>query len=213
MKIIRATIASFIVLTLLTGIVYPLLITVVARIAFPNQAEGSLISQEGKPTYDEKNAIGSALIGQSFDQPQYFWPRPSATSPQPYNAAASSGSNLGPTNPALQDAVKARIVTLHDVDPGNQRPIPVDLVTTSASGVDPDISIAAAEYQISRIARVRGISENDVRRYVEQCRVEPQFGALGEARINVLKLNLALDADALFKPPLSPATAASTEKR
>src|ERR1700761_7996497 len=118
MKMLRATIASFVALTLLTGIIYPLLITVVARLAFPNQAEGSLITQEGKPTLDEKIAVGSALIGQSFDQPQYFWPRPSATSPQPFNAAASSGSNLGPTNPALQDAIKARIATLRAADPG-----------------------------------------------------------------------------------------------
>jgi len=155
-------------------------------VVFPQQANGSLIMKDGKP-------IGSALIGQPFDDPKYFWGRLSATSPFPYNAAASSGSNLGPTNPALIDEVKARVDALHAADPQNAQPIPVDLVTSSGSGLDPNISVAAALYQVPRVARARGLSEERVRALVEQFTANPQFGVLGEARVNVLLLNLALD--------------------
>ena len=146
---------------LITGVLYPLLITAVAQVVFPYQSNGSLIDRDGK-------TVGSALIGQSFDDPKYFWSRPSATSPMPYNAASSGASNLGPTNPALVDAVRARIAALKAADPGNKAPIPVDLVTTSASGLDPHISPAAAEYQVPRVARARGLSEETVRQLVAQ---------------------------------------------
>jgi K+-transporting ATPase ATPase C chain len=191
MKLLRATLASFILLTVLTGIIYPLAITGIAKAVFPNQAEGSLIGKDGKPTNDESAAVGSALIGQTFDAPQYFWSRPSATSPQPYNAGASSGSNLGPTNSALTDAIKGRIDTLHQADPSNRKPIPVDLVTASASGLDPQESIAAAEYQVSRVAAARQI---------DPAKLEPLISAntvtsvMAESAVNVVRLNLALDA-------------------
>jgi K+-transporting ATPase ATPase C chain len=152
----------------------------------PGKANGSLIVKDGKP-------VGSSLIGQSFSDPKYFWSRPSATGPTPYNASASSGSNLGPTNPALIDAVKARVQALRDADPGNRQPVPVDLVTASASGLDPHISPAAAEYQLARVARVRNLNPVAVRKLVAEHTEGRQFGILGEPRVNVLELNLALD--------------------
>lgn len=187
LKELRPAVVSFLVLTLVTGVAYPLVVTGIAQGFMPEQANGSLIVKDGKP-------IGSELIGQSFSDPKYFWGRPSATGPMPNNAAASSGSNQGPTNPALLDAVKARVQALRDADPGNTAPVPVDLVTASGSGLDPHISPAAAEYQIQRIARVRGIPLKEVRRLVRHNTEDRQFGILGEPRVNVLKLNLALDA-------------------
>ena len=175
-----------VVLSVLTGIVYPYLVTGIAQLAFPRAANGSLIVENGK-------ALGSSLIGQPFDDPKYFWSRPSATSPQPYNAAASSGSNQGPRNPALADAVAGRIKALRDADPDNKAPVPVDLVTASASGLDPDISFAAAEYQVRRVAKARGMAEDRVRSLVAQNTAGRTFGILGEPRVNVLELNLALD--------------------
>ena len=182
----RPAIVSYIVLTIITGLLYPLAVTGVAQLIFPQQANGSLIMKDGKP-------LGSALIGQPFDDPKYFWGRLSATSPFPYNAAASSGSNLGPTNPALIDEVKARIDALHAADPQNTQPIPVDLVTSSGSGLDPNISVAAALYQLPRVARVRGLSEAQVRALVDKYTEGRWLGVLGEPRVNVLELNLALD--------------------
>lgn len=187
LKEIRPAVVSFVVLTLITGIVYPLVVTGIAQALMPEQANGSLIMKDGKP-------VGSALIGQPFSDPKYFWSRPSATTPMPYNAAASGGSNQGPTNPALTDAVTARVKALRDVDPGNTAPIPVDLVTASASGLDPDITPAAAEYQIQRVARARGLDASTVRQLVAEHTELRQFRILGEPRVNVLQLNLALDA-------------------
>ncbi|TRW94442.1 potassium-transporting ATPase subunit KdpC [Candidatus Methylobacter oryzae] len=172
--------------TALTGIAYPLAVTLIAQSVFSNQANGSLLGSNEQP-------LGSELIGQPFTQPQYFWGRPSATSPAAYNGAASSGSNQGPTNPALLDAVQARVKTLYDADPGHSEAVPVDLVTASASGLDPDISPGAAAYQISRVARARQMSPDSVRALVERYTEARQWGVLGEARVNVLKLNLALD--------------------
>jgi K+-transporting ATPase ATPase C chain len=177
---------TLLIFTVLMGIVYPLVVTGIAQLVFPHQANGSLIVVNGQ-------AVGSALIGQSFDDPKYFWGRLSATGPYPYNAAASSGSNLGPSNPALLEAVEARIAALKAADPTNTQLIPVDLVTASGSGLDPDISVAAALYQVARVARVRGISEAAVRVLVNQSTEGRQIGFLGEPRVNVLKLNLALD--------------------
>jgi K+-transporting ATPase ATPase C chain len=174
------------ILTLLTGALYPLLVTGIAQGVFPRQAAGSLITQDGR-------VIGSALIGQPFSNPKYFWGRPSATTPMPYNAASSSGSNLGPTNPALADALTARIAALKAADPGNQAAIPVDLVTASASGLDPDVSLAAADYQVERVARARHLSPERVRSLVARYTQGRTFGILGEPRVNVLALNLALD--------------------
>jgi len=173
-------------LTLLTGLIYPMLITALAQVIFPYQANGSLITQNGQ-------VVGSALIGQQFDDPRYFWGRLSATSGTPYNAAASSGSNLGPSNPALLAQVSARVTALKAVDPNNNLPIPVDLVTASGSGLDPDISIAAAQYQAARVARVRGLPPNQVQVLINQYTTGRTLGFLGEPRVNVLKLNLALD--------------------
>ncbi|HMJ50355.1 MAG TPA: potassium-transporting ATPase subunit KdpC [Burkholderiales bacterium] len=173
-------------LTVITGIVYPLLVTAVAQTLFKRQANGSLIIKDG-------NAVGSELIGQPFSSPKYFWSRPSATSPKPYDAASSSGSNLGPTNQALLDGVGDRIKALREADPGNTAPVPVDLVTACGSGLDPDISPAAAYYQAERVARVRHIDPNEVRELIAKHTEKRQFGVLGEARVNVLKLNLALD--------------------
>jgi K+-transporting ATPase ATPase C chain len=183
---IRPALTMLLLLTVLTGLVYPLAVTGLAQVFFPHQANGSLIMREGK-------VIGSTLIGQYFDKPEYFWGRPSATSPFPYNAAASSGSNLGPTNPVLIDAVKARVAALRAADPGNDAPIPVDLVTASGSGLDPHISPAAALYQAKRVARARGLDEAIVQTLVAEHVEERQFKLLGEQRVNVLQLNLALD--------------------
>ena len=185
-KQIRPALLSLLLLTLLTGAVYPAVITGLAQVLFPHQANGSLIVAGGQ-------VVGSELIGQPFDSPRYFWGRPSATAPYPYNAAASAGSNLGPTNPALVDAVAGHIRALRAADPGNLQPIPVDLVTASASGLDPDISPAAALYQAPRVARARGLDENALRQLVNQYTVGRQLGILGEPRVNVLELNLALD--------------------
>lgn len=179
-------IISFAVLTVVTGVAYPLLVTGISQATMSDKANGSLIVKDGKP-------VGSSLIGQSFSDPKYFWGRPSATGPIPNNAAASSGSNLGPTNPALMDAVKARVQALRDADPGNQQAVPVDLVTASASGLDPHISPAAAEYQLARVARVRNLRTDAVRKLVAEHTESRQFGILGEPRVNVLELNLALE--------------------
>lgn len=182
----RPAIVSYLVLTIITGLLYPLAVTGVAQIIFPQQANGSLIVKDGKP-------VGSTLIGQPFDDPKYFWGRLSATSPFPYNAAASSGSNLGPTNPALIDEVKARVDALHAADPQNAQPIPIDLVTSSGSGLDPDISVAAALYQSPRVAGARGMSVAQVRALIDKYTEGRWLGVIGEPRVNVLELNLALD--------------------
>jgi K+-transporting ATPase ATPase C chain len=187
---LRAAVVSLLALTVITGIAYPLLVTGIAQAAFPIQANGSLVVRQGKP-------VGSRLIGQSFDDPGYFWGRLSATAdangkPLAYNGAASTGSNLGPTNPALVDEVKARVDALHTADPTNDAPIPVDLVTSSGSGLDPDISPAAAEYQVRRVAKARGLDEARVRELVAAHTQGRQLGFLGEPRVNVLELNLAL---------------------
>jgi K+-transporting ATPase ATPase C chain len=183
---LRPAIVVLVVLTIITGVAYPLLITGVAQLVFKSEANGSLIERDGK-------VVGSRLIGQPFSDPKYFWPRPSATAPVPYNAAASSGSNQGPLNPALADAVKTRVDALKAADPAQTKTIPVDLVTASGSGLDPHISPAAAEYQVPRVARVRGLPEDKVRALVTQHTQGRQMGILGEPRVNVLELNLALD--------------------
>lgn len=185
-SILRPAVVLLILLTVITGVVYPLVVTAVARVLFPAQAAGSLIVKDGK-------AVGSRLIGQPFSDPKYFWSRPSATSPQPYNGLSSGGSNLGPLNPALTDAVKARIAALQAADPGNRAPIPVDLVTASGSGLDPDISLAAAYYQADRIARSRHLSPDRVRALIADHTQGRWLGVLGEPRVNVLELNLSLD--------------------
>ncbi len=185
-NLIRPAIMSMVTLTLLTGAVYPALVTGISAGLFRRQAEGSLIMVGD-------SARGSMHIGQPFSGPQYFWSRPSATGPVPYNGAISSGSNLGPTNPAQLDAVKGRVETLRAADPGNTAPVPVDLVTASASGLDPEISPAAAEYQVGRVARARGRSEEEVRALVRRFTRGRQFGILGEPGVTVLPLNLAPD--------------------
>ncbi len=184
---LRPAFTLFAVLSIVTGLAYPLAVTGIAQLAFPWEANGSLILRDGK-------AVGSELIGQSFADPKHFWSRPSATSPMPYNAANSAGSNQGPANPALADAVKGRIEALRAADPGNTAPVPADLVTASASGLDPHISRAAADYQVARVARVRALPEAQVRELVEQHTERPLLGFIGEPRVNVLQLNLALDA-------------------
>jgi len=183
---LRPAAVSLVTMTLITGVAYPLMVTGIGKLAFSKQAEGSLIERNGR-------IVGSTLIGQAFADPKHFWSRPSATSPFPYNAASSSGSNQGPTNPALAEAVAARVKALRDADPGNARPIPVDLVTASASGLDPHISIAAAEYQVGRVARARGLDVAKVRKLVTKHTETRQFGFFGEPRVNVLELNLDLD--------------------
>jgi len=175
-----------VVLSVLTGIAYPYLVTGIAQLAFPRAANGSLIVDSGK-------TVGSSLIGQPFDDPKYFWSRPSATAPQPYNGAASAGSNQGPRNPALADAVKDRIKALRDADPGNGAPVPIDLVTASGSGLDPHISVAAAEYQAARVAKARALPVEQVRTLVVANTERRTLGLLGEPRVNVLALNRALD--------------------
>jgi K+-transporting ATPase ATPase C chain len=184
---LRPAIVLLALFTILTGLVYPLLVTGIAQGLMPSRANGSLIVHEGK-------AVGSSLIGQPFDDPKYFWGRLSATAPFPYNAGASSGSNLGPTNEALRKAVQSRVEALHAADPDNPAPVPVDLVTASGSGLDPHISPASALYQLRRIARARGLDETAVRHLIEQHTEARQFIVLGEPRVNVLRLNLALDA-------------------
>ncbi len=183
----RRALVMLIILTAFTGVAYPLLVTGIGGAAFPGKAKGSLIELEGK-------AVGSSLIGQPFADPKHFWSRPSATSPYPYNASSSSGSNLGPLNPAFTDAVAGRIKTLRDADPGNTAPVPVDLVTASASGLDPHISPAAAAYQVERVAKARNLDPDKVRALVAEFTEGRQLGFLGEPRVNVLQLNLALDA-------------------
>ena len=186
MNHIRPVLVSLVFLTLITGVAYPLVVTLIAQTIFPSQANGSLVVKDGK-------IIGSRLIGQPFDDPKYFWGRASATSPFPYNAGASSGSNLGPTNPALTKAVQERVDALRAADPGNTALVPVDLVTASASGLDPHISPAAALYQVRRVAKARNLDEAKVRDLVERHVEGRQLGFLGERRVNVLALNLALD--------------------
>ncbi|MBV8464941.1 MAG: potassium-transporting ATPase subunit KdpC [Burkholderiales bacterium] len=186
-KMIRPLVVSFVSLTLLTGLAYPLLTYGIGKVLFPKQAAGSLIEANGQ-------VVGSSLIGQNFSSPKYFWGRLSGTSPQPYNATGSSGSNLGPTNPALIDEVKGRMDALKQADPSNTAPVPVDLVTSSGSGLDPEISIAAAKYQVARVARERKLSVEQVSALVDKFTTGRQFGILGEPRVNVLQLNLALDA-------------------
>jgi len=184
--LIRPAVVLILLMTVLTGIVYPFAVTGIAHVLFPEQAAGSLVMRAGHP-------VGSRLIGQSFTDPNYFWSRPSATTPQPYNALASTASNQGPLNPALTDAIKARVDALKAADPTNTLPVPVDLVTASGSGLDPDISVAAAEYQAARVARVRGVDPQRVRVLIASHARGRLFGLLGEPRVNVLELNLALD--------------------
>ena len=183
---IRPALVATVVFTVITGAMYPLLVTGLAQLLFPHQANGSLIDIGGKPS-------GSELIGQPFSDAKYFWSRASATSPYPYNAQASSGSNQGPLNPALNEAVAARVKALADAEPGNKQPVPVDLVTASGSGLDPHISPAAAERQLGRVANARGMAPERVRALVAEHTQARQFGVLGEPRVNVLRLNLALD--------------------
>jgi potassium-transporting ATPase KdpC subunit len=186
-RYIRPSISLLFVMTMLLGVAYPLAITGLARAVFPSQAAGSLILRGNV-------LVGSALIGQSFADPKYFWGRPSATAPQPYNGLASGGSNIGPLNPALLDKVAAQVKILHDADPDNTRPVPVDLVAASASGLDPEISPAAAEFQASRVARLRKLPLTTVQSLITQHQKRALFDVLGEARVNVLELNLALDS-------------------
>jgi K+-transporting ATPase ATPase C chain len=183
---LRPALIVFLLLTVVTGVVYPLVTTLIGRVAFGSQVTGSVIERDGK-------AVGSRLMGQPFSSPQYFWGRPSATGPMPYNGAVSSGSNQGPLSPALAEAVAARIAALRAADPGNTAPVPVDLVTASGSGLDPHISIAAAEYQVARVARNRGLPAADVAALLREHTEDRTFGVLGEPRVNVLVLNLALD--------------------
>lgn len=186
-KLVRQSLLMLVLLTVLTGVAYPLVVTGLAQALFHRQANGSLVMKDGK-------AVGSTLIGQQFSDPKYFWGRLSATTPNPYNGGSSSGSNLGPTNPALTEAAKQRIAALRAVDPGNTAPVPVDLVTASASGLDPEISPAAAQYQVARVARLRGLPVARVAALVAAHTRGRQLGVLGEPRVNVLQLNLALDA-------------------
>jgi K+-transporting ATPase ATPase C chain len=188
MRTLRAALVVFVVLTAITGVVYPALVTLVAQAAFPYQANGSVLEREGR-------TVGSELIGQQFDDPRYFWGRPSKTDQVPYNAASSAGSNFGPTNPDHLKTVRDRIEVIRKAHPDQTGLVPVELVTASASGLDPHISPAAAEYQVKRVARVRGMTVENVRRFVAGQTEGRTFGVLGEPRVNVLKLNLALDAN------------------
>ena len=193
----RPAITLFLAFTLLTGLVYPLLVTGIAQIVFPAQANGSLVTRHGQLVGSQvvgSQVVGSQLIGQQFNAPRYFWSRPSATTPMPYNASLSGGSNLGPLNPELTDAVKSRIALLRAADPDNPLSVPIDLVTTSASGLDPHISRAAANFQVHRVARARGLSDPSVQALVERLSEGALFGLFGEPRVNVLALNLALDS-------------------
>jgi K+-transporting ATPase ATPase C chain len=185
-RYIRPAGCLIVAMTLLFGVIYPAVITAVGSVLFPSQAAGSLI-------YAGKALVGSRLIGQKFSDPKYFWGRPSATSPQPYNGTASGGSNFGPLNPALLDAVKANVKLLHDADPGNTKPIPIELVTASASGLDPDISLAAADYQASRVAQARHMPLSTIQALIRKYETGPFLGIVGEPTVNVLELNLALD--------------------
>ncbi len=187
MRNLRPALTLLLAMTLLLGVAYPLLVTAIARVAFPDAASGSLVVRDGR-------IVGSRLVGQSFTEPKYFWGRPSATGPQPYDALASSGSNLGPLNPALVDAVKERVAALRAADPLQVLPVPVELVTASASGLDPEISPAAAAWQAGRVARARGLALPAVQALIVAHTRGPLFGILGEPRVNVLELNLALDA-------------------
>ena len=185
-NLLRPAISLFVLLTVVTGLLYPAVVTAISGLVFPDQASGSLVRRDGQ-------VVGSTLIGQSFSDPKHFWSRPSATSPMPNNAANSGGSNQGPLNPALVDAVKGRVEALRKADPGNTAPVPVDLVTASASGLDPHLSVAAAEYQVARVARARGLAPEAVRAAVARHTEGRQLGFLGEPRVNVLALNLELD--------------------
>ena len=187
LRTFKESLLMLVALTVITGVVYPLIVTGITQGVFPAQANGSLVERDGK-------AVGSALIGQPFSDPKYFWSRASATSPMPYNAGASSGSNQGPLNPALADAVKGRVEALQKADPDNKAAVPVDLVTASGSGLDPHITPAAAEYQVARVAKARGLDAAKVRALVVEHTEGRQLGFLGEPRVNVLRLNLALDA-------------------
>ena len=184
---LRPALVLFLLLTVVTGFLYPLLVTGLAQLLFPHQAAGSVVKRDGHP-------VGSRLIGPTFTDPRYFWSRPSATTPQPYNGAASAGSNLGPLNPQLTDAIKTRVAALRVADPTNSAPVPIDLVTASGSGLDPEISVAAANYQAARIARARGLAPERVQALIAQHTEGRLLGVLGEPRVNVLELNLALDA-------------------
>lgn len=194
-NILRPALAMLVLMTLLLGIAYPALVTGIARVTFPDAAAGSLVYRDGK-------LVGSRLIGQSFTEPRWFWGRPSATSPRAYDALASGGSNLGPLNPALVDAVDASAKALRDADPAHRTLVPVELVTASASGLDPDISPAAARWQAPRVAQARGLPLADVQALVARHVQRPTLGLLGEARVNVLELNLALDSLAPRSPPM-----------
>jgi K+-transporting ATPase ATPase C chain len=185
--VLRASLVLLAAFTLLTGLAYPAAVTGLARALAPRQAGGSIVHRDGIP-------VGSALVGQPFSDPRWFWGRPSATTPSPYDGLSSSGSNLGPSNPALHEAVRARIEALRAADPGNRAPVPVDLVTASGSGLDPHVSPAAALYQVPRVARARGLPAEQVQALVEERIEQPTFGILGAPRVNVLDLNLALDA-------------------
>jgi K+-transporting ATPase ATPase C chain len=187
LKMLRQSVTTLVVMAVLTGVIYPLAVTGIAQGLFSREAGGSMIVKDTR-------IVGSELIGQPFSDPGYFWPRPSATAPVPYNAGASSGSNLGPTNPALLDAIQERVAVLRAADPGNTSQVPVDLVTASGSGLDPHISPAAAEYQLARVARARGLREEVVRALVVEHTESRQWGVFGEPRVNVLELNLSLDA-------------------
>jgi K+-transporting ATPase ATPase C chain len=187
--LLRPALVCFLMLTALTGVAYPLAVTALAGAVFPDQAAGSLVVRDGR-------VVGSRLIGQTFTDPKYVWGRPSATSPVPHDGGASGGANLGPSNPALVEAVRARVTALRAADPGNTAPVPVDLVTTSASGLDPHLSVAGAAFQAARVARARGLPVSRVSHLIDRHTEGRLFGLIGEPRVNVLALNLALDAEA-----------------